>query len=93
MERVRAHIKIRQAELAEHPFFRRLSQSTAVRETMAFVAAPTFFVMAFQDILRLNATQIRDPALLEIAECALKAVGERVEHGGRSVLAPLRSSG
>ena len=40
-----------------------------------------------------NRLLVECPALPEIAECALKAVGERVEHGGRSVLAALRSPG
>ena len=59
MNRVRAHIQVRQTELAEHPFFLRLQSSTQVKETMAFIAAPTFFVMTFQDILRLNASLTR----------------------------------
>jgi hypothetical protein len=60
-------IEQRQAELAKHAFFQRLSGTQPPDEVLAFVAAPTFFVLTFQDILRLNEAKIRDPELQKIA--------------------------
>ncbi|MEJ7731394.1 MAG: hypothetical protein WKG00_19530 [Polyangiaceae bacterium] len=68
MKRVLSEIAARQREFANHPFFQRLERNEPTQRTMAFISAPAFFVMAFQDILRLNATRIQDPQMRRVAE-------------------------
>jgi hypothetical protein len=68
MKRVLEHIAKRQREFGDHPFFKRLERNEPTNRTLAFIAGPTFFVMAFQDILRLNATRIQDPEMRAIAQ-------------------------
>jgi hypothetical protein len=63
---VQAHVAARQAELARHPFIERLAGAAPV-ETEALARGLTFFVMAFQDVLRLSAQLVTDPRLAPLA--------------------------
>jgi hypothetical protein len=51
----------------KRPFFRALEELGSPAEVQALVPGLTFFVFAFQDILRLNEQQIVDPSLKAIA--------------------------
>ena len=64
---MRRYIQERQAAFAECAFFEELSVEEASPEALSFMSGLTFFVMAFQDILRLNEAKVRDPALRAIA--------------------------
>lgn len=68
MKRVLERISAKQQEFTRHPFFQRLERNEPAEHTMAFIAAPCFFVLTFQDILRMNATRIREPEMRKIAE-------------------------
>ncbi|HEY3253535.1 MAG TPA: hypothetical protein VGJ91_06290 [Polyangiaceae bacterium] len=54
-------------EYEKRQFFRALEEVGSPAEVQALVPALTFFVFAFQDILRLNEQQIVDPSLKVIA--------------------------
>lgn len=68
MRIVRERIAARAAEFSNHAFFRRLERDEPAEHVMAFISVPTFFVLTFQDILRLNTARVTDPHLRRIAE-------------------------
>lgn len=68
MKRILALVQDGQRHFAEEAFFRRLEGRGTVVEARAFIPHLTFFVMGFQDILRLNAEHVRDPAMRAVAE-------------------------
>jgi hypothetical protein len=63
MRAVLQHISVRQARFAEHPFFAELRQDRPLEQVLAFAPRLAFWVMSFQDVLRLNAQRVRDPEL------------------------------
>lgn len=67
MNRVRMHIAKRQQEFAEHPFLRRLGESTDPAHLSAFAEAIAFWVLTFQDLLRANEERILSHELRRIA--------------------------
>ena len=67
MKVVLEHIASRQAVFASHPFFEDLKQDRPVEQIMAFAPRLAFWVMTFQDVLRLNAHFITDPGLKRLA--------------------------
>lgn len=67
METVLSRLKVMAEEYEKRPFFRALEDFGSPAEVQALVPALTFFVFAFQDILRLNEQQIVDPSLKAIA--------------------------
>ncbi|MEW5849458.1 MAG: hypothetical protein AB2A00_11625 [Myxococcota bacterium] len=67
MKRVLEAIAARQARFAAQPFFKRLEGVGTVEEARAFAPQLTFFVMVFQDILRVNEAKVKDPALRKVA--------------------------
>jgi hypothetical protein len=67
MKLIQLHIARKQAEFAGHPFFSQLETSLAFPEALSFAPGLTFWVMAFQDVLRLNERFTRDPELRKIA--------------------------
>jgi hypothetical protein len=69
MKQVRQHIKDRQSRFGEIKFFDALEQyeATSTVGALSFIRGLTFFVMAFQDILRLNEEQVKDRELHIIA--------------------------
>lgn len=50
------------------PFFRRLEASGSLEDARTFIPALTFFVLCFQDVLRLNEQRFRDPRLRTLAQ-------------------------
>jgi hypothetical protein len=67
MKHVRSHIDKRQAEFAGTKFFEQLEENRSPANALTFVRGLAFFVMAFQDILRLNAANVQTPKLRTIA--------------------------
>lgn len=67
MKTVQAYIESRQREFEKHPFFDVLQQMGSLKEIGCFVPGLTFWVMAFQDVLRLNEERVDDPDLKKIA--------------------------
>ncbi len=66
---VQGSIKEHQLRLSQNDFLRRLESGVASIEIgQQFAADMTFWVMTFQDILRLNRERVQRPALREIAE-------------------------
>ena len=67
MKLIQLHIAHKQAEFTRHPFFAQLDSGVAFPEALSFAPGLTFWVMAFQDVLRLNERFTRDPELRKIA--------------------------
>ena len=61
-------IEARQAQFSTLPFFKFLEQGSRIEDANMFVSGLAFFILAFQDILRINEVQITDPVLLPIAQ-------------------------
>lgn len=76
MRIISAYLKQKQAVFSQHPFFERLKRKAPLHEVLPFAKAMTFWVMAFQDILRLNETHVTDPMLKRVAH------GHRAEDAG-----------
>jgi hypothetical protein len=66
MKLVEAHIAKRQDEFSKHMFFSERRAAKGLWGLLSFAPDLTFWVMAFQDILRLNAVLTRDPQLRKI---------------------------
>jgi hypothetical protein len=67
--RVQSIVGSQQSELARHPFLQRLEKSSARAEHARQIAADlTFWIMIFQDVLRMNRARVEDPSLAEIAQ-------------------------
>lgn len=62
--------------LQQHPFIQRLEHGADIGQLQSMTRAMTFFVMCFQDVLRLARMVISDPMLRSIAE-----VHEREDRG------------
>lgn len=68
MKKIQNHIRAKQQGFLGHAFFQRLDRADRLDENLlAFARALTFWVMTFQDILRLNEARVVDPALRRIA--------------------------
>ena len=67
MKAVLQHIATREARFAAHPFFADLKMDRPLEQVMAFAPRLTFWVMTFQDVLRLNAHFIQDAHLKALA--------------------------
>jgi hypothetical protein len=68
MKIVLSEIESRQKKFAELPFFKRLEKSNRLRDAEVFAPGLSFFVLTFQDILRLNESKISDPVLRPIVQ-------------------------
>jgi hypothetical protein len=66
MKPVEAHVTKRQADFCKHAFFSEDTLGAGGRGALSFAPDLTFWVMAFQDILRLNAALTRDPLIRRI---------------------------
>ena len=66
MKQVEVYIAKRQAQFCEHAFFAEERLSSGLRGGLSFAPDLTFWVMAFQDVLRLNAALTRDPKIRRI---------------------------
>jgi hypothetical protein len=63
MRAVLNHIAERQSRFAEHHVFDGLQQDGPLEQVLAFAPRLAFWVMSFQDVLRLNAQRMQDPEL------------------------------
>lgn len=61
-------IEARQAQFSTLPFFKFLEQGSRIEDANMFVSGLAFFILAFQDMLRINEVQITDLVLLPIAQ-------------------------
>lgn len=77
MKAVLQHISVRQSRFAEHPFFDEFRQDRPLEQTLAFAPRLAFWVMCFQDVLRLNAQRVQDP---ELAILMLRHRSEERDH-------------
>jgi hypothetical protein len=66
MKRVQDAIAARQREFAALPFSKRLEVEGTIEDVAAFAPGLTFFVLAFQDVLRLNESRVADPDIRRI---------------------------
>src|SRR4029079_13090631 len=66
MKLVEAHVAKRQAEFSKQDFLADERLGGGVGGVLSFAPDLTFWVMAFQDILRLNASLTRDPQMRKI---------------------------
>ncbi|HKQ68342.1 MAG TPA: hypothetical protein VJT73_03345 [Polyangiaceae bacterium] len=67
MKQIHHYLASKQIGIASHGFFARLERDQPFESAMAFAPVLTFWVFAFQDILRLNETRVLDPKLRKIA--------------------------
>jgi hypothetical protein len=62
------HLRVKQQGLVEHSFFRAVDGGSNIELLRSFVPGLAFWVMAFQDLLRLNEERVVDPVLRRIAK-------------------------
>ena len=67
MKAIYNHVAQCQVAFAKHPFFARLRRDEPLARVLPFARALTFWVMGFQDALRINTALITEPALKRIA--------------------------
>jgi hypothetical protein len=67
MKTIQDYIKTKQVEFAHCPLINHIRKRLPLQKTMGFAPYGAFWVMTFQDILRLNAILIKDPQLREFA--------------------------
>jgi hypothetical protein len=67
MKAIRAYIAAKQGDFGHHPFFARLRDEERGVTAARFIPRLAFWVMAFQDILRLNEQRISEPRMRKIA--------------------------
>ena len=66
MKLVEAHVTKKQEEFTKHAFFTDEQLGGGTRGMLAYAPDLTFWVMAFQDVLRLNAALTQDPQIRKI---------------------------
>jgi hypothetical protein len=66
MKQVEQHVAKKQAEFRQHAFFVEDRLGTDIRRVLSFAPDLTFWVMAFQDVLRVNAVLTTDPEIRRI---------------------------
>ena len=64
---IQDHLKTNQTAFQNHSFFKDLKKQTKFLDAMAFAPKITFWVMAFQDILRLIPSRVQSKELRRIA--------------------------
>jgi hypothetical protein len=67
MKTIQEYIKTKQGEFAQGPLFNHIRKRLPLQQTMGFAPYGAFWVMTFQDILRLNEILTKDPKLHEFA--------------------------
>ncbi len=63
MQVVLSEIQYQQEKFSNLQFFKRLESSHCLQDAEVFVPGLSFFVLTFQDVLRLNEARITDPVL------------------------------
>jgi len=66
MNTVQEYIAHRQAKFAQHPFFDRIAKCESLDELVPVAQHMSFFVMSFQDMLRLNEARMINSKLRKI---------------------------
>jgi hypothetical protein len=66
MQRVRQHIVTRAAEFGVHPFMRTLAATPPLSRVVPFVPLASFFILGFQDLVRMMGERASDPRLREL---------------------------
>lgn len=67
MKAVKGYLVSKQDSFRAHPFFARLERNDCPATIKPYASALTFWVMTFQDILRLNEKQVMDTRLRQVA--------------------------
>lgn len=67
MKTVREYLAQKQMKFQEHAFFQELFVDASPEKLAYFAQKMTFWVMSFQDVLRLNSTRITHPLLYQVA--------------------------
>ena len=68
MQLVELYLAQKQAQLVKHPFFLDLERNSTFPDALTFAPDLTFWVMAFQDILRLNTKRTREREILRMVK-------------------------
>lgn len=55
------YIEAKQKELMDNPFFHELKKTNDLKKLNQYIQKITFWIMTFQDILRLNESRVQDP--------------------------------
>src|SRR4029079_9723223 len=66
MRLVQEHIAAWESKAATPPFFRMLVPDPSLQRALRFAPPLTFWVLAYQDILRLNWERVQDPGLRDL---------------------------
>jgi hypothetical protein len=74
-DQVQREIDARRIEFAKHPFLQRLEADGTWADARIVAEKIAFFVLGFQDIIRIIAAKVREPALVELAKA--NAEGDR----------------
>lgn len=72
MRKVLDYIDERQRHLHDHPFFGLIASAQPIENVLPIVPALAFWVMSFQDALRINVHRIHDPKLKTVARHHLR---------------------
>ena len=76
MHVIEAHIREHQARFSGHRFFSHLKGKTSVQQAMGFAPDLSFWVLTFQNVLRLNETRVESDELRRLARA------HRIEDAG-----------
>ena len=68
MNTIQSHILKHQVLFSRHPFFKVIEDQDSLEPLAKFAPELTFWVMVFQDILRINESKVVDPDLRKIAK-------------------------
>ncbi|XYH93909.1 hypothetical protein ACMHYB_39585 [Sorangium sp. So ce1128] len=69
MKTIQQHIVSHQARFSDHPFFARLEADPPLDHLAPFPLCLTFFVMTFQEILRICDERVTDPEFKRMVHC------------------------
>ena len=67
MKTIQEYIETKQGEFAQCPLFNHIRKRLPLQQTLGFAPYIAFWVMTFQDVLRLNEILTKDPKLHEFA--------------------------
>lgn len=65
---IKHHITTLKQQLNQHTFFTQLHQQRELSSALAFAPSAAFWVLSFQDMIRLNAQRAKNPEIKEILE-------------------------
>lgn len=79
MKTIHKYLAQKQAEFAQHSFFDKIVKGSSLNKLASLAQRMAFWVMTFQDVLRLNEARFTNPKLRKVAQL------HRVEDGGHDV--------